>query len=67
MKIGNPRIQTFLKGHFPGCSVAYSIVFPLSRTSYDLTQKIRHTTGLAPPGARGMAPPPIYFSIKVGL
>ena len=39
-KYGDPRIQTFLKGLFPGSSVVYGIVFPLWRTSYDLTQKI---------------------------
>ena len=38
----DPRIQTFLKGHFPWCSVVYSIVFPLWLTSYDLTQKNIH-------------------------
>ena len=32
----------FLKGHFPGWRFVHSIVFPLWRISYDLTQKIIH-------------------------
>ena len=41
-KWGNPRIQTFLKGHSPRCRVVHSIVLPLWRISCDLTHKIIH-------------------------
>ena len=38
----NRVIPEFLKGHFPGWRVVHSIVFPLWRISYDLTQQIIH-------------------------